>query len=75
VQLEIHAASWLGFAPDQNAKPLKFARQAFSKGSDVLRLEVGPVEHGVRMRLSAEEGYIRLIGLLLADGFDNRRPF
>ena len=37
-------------------------RQAFAKGEDGFSLVIEPVDNGIRLRIEAEEGFIRLVG-------------
>ena len=40
----------------------EMARQAFAKGDDGLTLTIDPITSGIRIRVEAEQGFVRLIG-------------
>lgn len=67
LQLSVQMSPWLAMLSDEDKsrRLAKYAVEAFSKGGDTLRVEVRPVENGVRLRLEAGEGFIRLAALSL----------
>lgn len=74
-QLAIRASSWLAMTSgDNKSKPLRdLGRRAFVKGSDMLRLDYRPTDHGARLRMTLGEGFIRFLGLAIAARYDRRR--
>ncbi|HEX6987100.1 MAG TPA: hypothetical protein VF170_17105, partial [Planctomycetaceae bacterium] len=67
-QLVITANRWVGLDP--NAENLDLAREAFEEGDDALRIDFRPTENGGRLRVEAEEGFIRLLGLGVSKRYD-----
>jgi hypothetical protein len=68
---KLHLTNWIGLAGegegDQQRELFQAARSAFADPErDGLTLELVPSDHGLRLAISADEGYIRLIGLALA---------
>jgi len=74
-QVAIRASSWLAMTSgDNKSKPLRdLGRQAFTKGGDTLRLEYRPTDRGARLRMTFGEGFIRLLGLAIAQRYDRSR--
>jgi hypothetical protein len=79
----MHMGRWVGVSGEDNggngddARPRPgrdFARQAFAKGDDLLRVDIRPTETGGRFRIEMEEGFIRMLGMGLSRrlerGFD-----
>jgi hypothetical protein len=52
----------------------KLAADAFAQGGDKLRLEVKPTETGAHLRVTLEEGFVRLLGLAISSRVDQRQP-
>jgi hypothetical protein len=67
-QLVVTANRWVGLDPD--GKNTQMARDAFSEGQDTLRIDFRPTEKGGRLRIEAEEGFIRLLGLGVSRRYD-----
>jgi hypothetical protein len=54
--------------------PRQLAEQAFAfEDDDALRLDMRPTEHGVRMRLSFDEAFLRFLGMAVGRGFDDNQ--
>ena len=71
-QMILHTAPWLN-RPDADGDEVarqEFAQKAFGKDSDALRISVQPTETGTRTRAVLDEGFIKLVGLLLAREYD-----
>ena len=71
-QMILHTAPWLNRpdADDRENARQEFARKAFGKDSDSLRISVQPTETGTRSRAVLDEGFIKLVGMLLARWYD-----
>lgn len=67
-QIVVTANRFVGLAKDGRGKDL--ADDAFSNGDDTLRIDFRPTEKGGRLRLEAEEGFIRLLGLGVSRRYD-----
>lgn len=67
-QLVVTANRWLGLDP--SAENLDIAKDAFEDGDDTLRIDFRPTENGGRLRIEAEEGFIRLLGLGVSKRYD-----
>jgi len=68
----MHMGRWVGIG-GREGRPRRggeFAKQAFAKGGDLLRVDIRPTETGGRFRIEMEEGYIRMIGLGLSRRLD-----
>ncbi|MBI5758154.1 MAG: hypothetical protein HZA46_06525 [Planctomycetales bacterium] len=48
------------------------AKSAFNKGGDTLRIDVKPLENGMRMRVQLDEAFIRLLGQEIGRRVDDR---
>lgn len=63
---------WLTLPPaegeDLNGRDL--AEQAMEKGKDAVRIDIRPTETGGRIRMQFDEGFVRLLGLVLAQAYD-----
>jgi hypothetical protein len=70
--LVVHAASWLKLPArrERNEARLEAFREAVSPEIDSVRLEITPQENGVRTTLRFEEGFVRLLGMQLAELYD-----
>lgn len=52
----------------------QLAEQAFAfDDDDALRMDLRPTEHGVRMRLSFDEGFLRFLGMAVGRGYDDNQ--
>jgi len=71
-QMILHTAPWLNLpAVDENEVSRQdFAKQALRADSDSLRISVQPTDSGTRTRIVIDEGFIKLVGLLLAREYD-----
>jgi len=71
-QMILHTAPWLNLPSidDQDASRQDFAKQALKENSDSLRISVQPTDTGTRSRIVVDEGFIKLVGLLLAREYD-----
>ncbi len=67
-QFIVTANRFVGLAGDGQGKDL--AHDAFSDGGDTLRMDFRPTEKGGRLRIEAEEGFIRLLGLGVSRRYD-----
>ena len=67
-RLVVTANTWIGINPNDPNNDL--AKAAFQPGDDSLRIDVRPTEKGVRLRVELEEGFIRLLGLGVAQRYD-----
>lgn len=65
-QRAVRRAGW------QN-KRTEILKSAFEDGDDRLEIDVRPVESGLRVQLKLDEGFVRLIGGMVATGFDFRQ--
>ena len=54
--------------PDQIGRML--ANDAMSDGGDAVRIEIRPSEAGARVRMQFEEGFVKLLGSILATQYD-----
>ncbi len=71
IQVVLNANRWIGLDPDEKGPNL--AREAFAAGDDALRIDFRPTDNGGRLRVEAEEGFIRLLGLGAAKRYDDRQ--
>jgi hypothetical protein len=71
-QMILRTAPWLNLAAenDEEAGRQEFAKQALREHSDGLRISVQPTETGTRTKATLDEGFIKLVGMLLARQFD-----
>ncbi len=67
-QIVVTANRFVGLAQDGRGKDL--AHDAFSNGDDTLRMDFRPTDKGGRLRIEAEEGFIRLLGLGVSRRYD-----
>ena len=74
-QMILHTAPWLQRpdGDDQDVSRQAFAQKAFHKDSDALRISVQPTETGTRSRAVLDEGFIKLVGMLLARAYDENQ--
>ena len=74
-RLALRASSWLALTSgDSKSKPLRdLGRRAFVKGGDTLRLDYRPTKRGTRLRVTLGEGFLRFLGLAIAEQYDRRR--
>jgi hypothetical protein len=71
-QFVMNFASWMDvFDPDQKAEGFAaLARGSFAKGKDALRMEALPIDDGLRLRITMDEAFLRLVGEQIARQFD-----
>lgn len=54
--------------------PRELAEQAFAfEDDDALRIDVRPTEHGARIRLNFDEGFLRFLGMAIGRGYDDNQ--
>jgi hypothetical protein len=72
LQFVMNFASWMDvFDPEK--KPDGFAalaRSAFAKGGDSLRIEALPIDGGLRLKITMDEAFLRLVGQQIAKQID-----
>jgi hypothetical protein len=72
--LVFRRAAWMSLTADSDDPRGVFMQelrdQAFNASNDALRVETRPLENGVRTRVEADEGFVRMLGLLLARWYD-----
>ncbi len=74
-QVIMNMGTWIEMSAGDEGRGGRFrevASDAFAKGGQTLRVEVKPTESGARMRVTFEEGFIRLIGLSISRQMDRR---
>ena len=73
LQLVFRMLPWLELPEEENANPLRreLTNEAMADGGDAVRIEVRPNESGVRIRMQFEQGFVRLLGLLLSTWYDS----
>lgn len=71
-QMILHTAPWLNLPAVDDAETSRqdFAKQALKESSDALRISVQPTETGTRTKAVIDEGFIKLVGLLIARQYD-----
>lgn len=71
-QMILHTAPWLNLRPldDRESARQDFAKQALQEKSDSMRISVQPTDSGTRTRIVFDDGFIKLVGLLLAREYD-----
>ncbi len=74
-ELMFRAVPWLGLPQSERggkraAERRELVQSAMKSDSDALRVEVRPSESGVRLTLRFDEGFVRLLGLTLAQMYD-----
>ena len=70
-QVVLNMNRWLE-SLDQESSFATLARQAFANGGDHLQVDIRPTDTGVRLRVRAEEGFIRLLGMSIGRLVDAR---
>lgn len=63
---------WMSLPPPENddVNGRELTMEAMEPGNDAVRIEVRPTETGGRVRMQFEEGFVRLLGLVLAQLYD-----
>jgi len=71
-QAVLHASSWLKYVDEEalNTPQGLLAREILTPANDSLRLEVVTTESGARASLRFDEGFVNLLGALLAQLYD-----
>lgn len=71
-QMILHTSPWLNLpaVDDEETSRQDFAKQALRSDSDSLRISVQPTDSGTRTRAVFDEGFIKLVGMLLARQYD-----
>ena len=73
-RVAVNVAQWLAMAGEGDGRgPGAVARKAFAKGGDGVRVEVRTTDNGLRFRVQFDEGFLKLIGMLIADGYERSR--
>ncbi|MFQ5733030.1 MAG: hypothetical protein ACE5KM_13900 [Planctomycetaceae bacterium] len=73
LKFALNLSSWLAMAGEGNGnRPLKVARKAFEKGGDGVRVEVRTSDTTLRIRADFDEGFVRLIGMGIAEAREAR---
>jgi hypothetical protein len=64
LQFVMNFSSWMDIFDRRNSPEgfAALARRSFAKGGDALRIDVKPVEDGIRFRVQFDEAFIRLAG-------------
>src|SRR5690606_13957365 len=68
---------WMQLTPNHRGgrgpgEARQLAEQAFAfEDDDALRMDMRPTEHGVRMRLSFDEAFLRFLGMAVGRGHDD----
>lgn len=71
-QITFRVLPWMDLPERENANPLEreLTGDAMANGADGVRLEVRPTENGGRIRAQFDEGFVKLLGLMLATQYD-----
>lgn len=71
-QVVFRMLPWLDLRLSENETPQQreLVDDAMEKGKDAVRIDVRPTETGGRIRIQFEEGFVRLLGLILAEQYD-----
>jgi len=71
-QLVMNFSKWMNvFDPKKSEEGFAGrARNAFAKGGDALRIEALPMDDGLRVRVTLDEAFIRLLGSQISDQID-----
>ena len=74
-QFVLNLTEWIHINQSERDQPGRFASlalQAFEQdGSDILRADARPLKNGFRIRVQAENGFLRLLGLAIAARIDD----
>ena len=72
LQIVFRMLPWLDLPERENGNPdgRELAQDAMDSGKDAVRIDVRPTENGGRIRMQFEEGFVRLLGLILARQYD-----
>ncbi len=71
-QLVVNAKEWMKLPPDERAPEQVRAifEDSFVDGKDAMRAEFRPTENGGRVRITLEEGFLKLMGKGIGAGVD-----
>lgn len=71
-QMILRTAPWLNLPAgnDREVERQDFAKRALTPESDALRISVQPTNNGTRSKVVIDEGFVKLIALLLARQYD-----
>ncbi|MFN0197597.1 MAG: hypothetical protein ACKVT0_12710 [Planctomycetaceae bacterium] len=69
----VNVASWLPMIPENRPEVTQLIQRAFAKGGDTIELRLERATEGLQLRLTMEEGFIRFIGLSIAQTLDKQR--
>ena len=68
MKFSLNLSHWLAMAGDSaDNRALKVAKKAFEKGGDGIRVEIQTTKSTMRVRADFDEGFIRLIGMGVAE--------
>ncbi len=72
LQVVFRLLPWMNLPARENANQngRELALEAIEKGQDAVRIDIRPTETGGRIRMQFEEGFVRLLGLTLAQLYD-----
>ncbi len=72
LQVVFRMLPWLDLPERENGNPdgRELAQEAMDSGNDAVRIDIRPTETGGRVRVQFEEGFVRLLGLILARQYD-----
>ena len=70
----INMTSWSAMSNSQSP-PSVLAKSAFAADNDALRIDLRPTENGARLHVEFERGFIRFVGLAIAQRLDKRLQF
>lgn len=76
LKIVVNVAQWVAMAGEGDGNPRsgrEIARKAFAKGGDSIRVEVRTTENGLRARVQFDEGFLKFIGLSIANQYERRR--
>jgi hypothetical protein len=73
--LVFRQAAWMSMptrdgASDREQNRRSLQKEAFTSSNDKLRIETRPTDNGLRTRVELDEGFIRWLGLALAQAYD-----
>ena len=71
-QFVLNMARWLD-TMDPERPFAKLAREAFGGGADRLQVDIQPTDNGMRVRVNAQEGFLKLLGMAIGRGITARR--
>jgi len=71
-QIVANITRWLELNADteNRGRGRELAEQAFDKGGDTVRVDFRPTDSGARLRIHLDEGFLRFLGLAIANRYD-----